>query len=228
MGEPAQPAPLAEGPGHDTGDTVTIALEDPDNPGTEAIGIASIVDGAFCASAPSRRHWGEEAGRQLHHLLNAVDGRPVRDVAASWVYVPIGGWPTLPHRAGGWTRHRMLRHRTGQARPRIRLRMRRGARRPHGHHEPSTSPATSSPYKQCGREHLRHATARFSCAYSPRSHISGADTSIAAPSGAASTLWMSGAIYRLPLPAGYARSDETARAVRPTGSCRTFSSTYSP
>lgn len=46
-GEPAQPAPLAEGSGHDTGDTVTIALEDPANPGTEAIGIASIVDGAF-------------------------------------------------------------------------------------------------------------------------------------------------------------------------------------
>lgn len=52
-GESAQPAPLAEGSGHDTGDTVTIALEDPANPGTEAIGIASIVDGAFCASAPA-------------------------------------------------------------------------------------------------------------------------------------------------------------------------------
>lgn len=95
-GESAQPAPLAEGSGHDTGDTVTIALEDPANPGTGAIGIASIVDGAFCASAPSRRHWGEEAGRQLHHLLNAVDGRPVRDVAASWVYVPSAAGRPYP------------------------------------------------------------------------------------------------------------------------------------
>lgn len=95
-GESAQPAPLAEGSGHDTGDTVTIALEDPANPGTEAIGIASIVDGAFCASAPSRRHWSEEAGRQLHHLLNAVDGRPVRDVAASWVYVPSAAGRPYP------------------------------------------------------------------------------------------------------------------------------------
>lgn len=91
-GESAQPAPLAEGSGHDTGDTVTIALEDPANPGTEAIGIASIVDGAFCASAPSRRHWTDAAGHQLHHLLNAIDGLPVDDVAATWVAV-------MPHAA---------------------------------------------------------------------------------------------------------------------------------
>ncbi len=38
-GEPAQPAPLAEGSGHDTGDTVTIALEDPANPPADAIGV---------------------------------------------------------------------------------------------------------------------------------------------------------------------------------------------
>ena len=66
------------------------------HPSSKIFGIASIVDGAFCASAPSRRHWSEEAGRQLHHLLNAVDGRPVRDVAASWVYVPSAAGRPYP------------------------------------------------------------------------------------------------------------------------------------
>ena len=32
----------------------------------------------------------------LHHLLNAVDGRPVRDVAASWVYVPSAAGRPYP------------------------------------------------------------------------------------------------------------------------------------
>ena len=64
---------------------LTIALEDPAN--TEnAVGTARVDAGAFCASAPSRRHW-EAAGHRLHHLLNAVDGLPEHDVAATWVYV---------------------------------------------------------------------------------------------------------------------------------------------
>ena len=63
---------------------LTIALEDPTN--TEnAVGAARVDAGAFCASAPSRRHW-EAAGHRLHHLLNAVDGLPANDVAATWVY----------------------------------------------------------------------------------------------------------------------------------------------
>ena len=66
---------------------LTIALEDPTN--TEnAVGTARVVTGAFCASAPSRRHW-EAAGHRLHHLLNAVDGLPANNVAATWVYVPM-------------------------------------------------------------------------------------------------------------------------------------------
>lgn len=72
---------------HSPGEPITIGLEDPADP-TKAVGVAEIDDGAFCASAPSRRHWGEAAGQRLHHLINAVDGRPASDVAATWVAVP--------------------------------------------------------------------------------------------------------------------------------------------
>ncbi|MCI1219796.1 MAG: FAD:protein FMN transferase [Bifidobacterium sp.] len=65
---------------------IDIALEDPADT-DKAVGMAHVSSGAFCASAPSRRHWGEANGMQLHHLLNAIDGRPVNDVAATWVYV---------------------------------------------------------------------------------------------------------------------------------------------
>ncbi|NMM98405.1 FAD:protein FMN transferase [Bifidobacterium olomucense] len=65
---------------------LTIALEDPSD-ASRAVGTAELRHSAFCASAPSRRHWGEAAGHQLHHLLNAIDGLPVDDVAATWVAV---------------------------------------------------------------------------------------------------------------------------------------------
>ena len=65
---------------------IAIALEDPADP-ARAVGTASVTSGAFCASAPSRRHWGEAAGHRLHHLLNAIDGRPADQVAATWAYV---------------------------------------------------------------------------------------------------------------------------------------------
>lgn len=65
---------------------VAIALEDPGNP-ANAVGTASVDRGSFCASAPSRRRWGEAAGHRLHHLLNAIDGLPADDVMATWVYV---------------------------------------------------------------------------------------------------------------------------------------------
>ncbi|KAB7786791.1 FAD:protein FMN transferase [Bifidobacterium cebidarum] len=70
-----------------TTEPVTIALEDPEDT-NRAVGTATVSNGAFCASAPSRRHWGEVAGHQLHHLLNAIDGLPVDDVAATWVTTP--------------------------------------------------------------------------------------------------------------------------------------------
>ena len=69
-----------------TVEPITIALEDPSDP-ANAVGLAELNRGAFCASSPSRRHWSDAAGHQLHHLLNAIDGLPVDDVAATWVAV---------------------------------------------------------------------------------------------------------------------------------------------
>lgn len=66
---------------------VAIALEDPAD-ASRAIGVVRVRSGALCASAPSRRHWRDAAGHELHHLLNAIDGMPVRDIAASWAFVP--------------------------------------------------------------------------------------------------------------------------------------------
>ena len=58
---------------------ISIALEDPED-SSRAIGVAHIVNGALCASAPSRRHWNvavnERTQIAIHHLLNAIDGLP--------------------------------------------------------------------------------------------------------------------------------------------------------
>lgn len=69
-----------------------IALEHPDD-ASQAVGVAEISRGALCASAPSRRHWGEAAGMRLHHLLNAIDGLPANDIAAAWAFVREGDAP---------------------------------------------------------------------------------------------------------------------------------------
>lgn len=90
---------------HSPGAPVTIGLEDPEDP-SRAVGMAHVEEGAFCASAPSRRHWGEAAGHRLHHLLNALDGRPVDDIAATWTLVETtmhgmrassDDFPSTPH-----------------------------------------------------------------------------------------------------------------------------------
>ncbi len=60
-----------------------IALENPIDP-TKAVGIAEIAEGAFCASAVTRRAWGPA----LHHVLDAVTGIPVASVLATWVVAP--------------------------------------------------------------------------------------------------------------------------------------------
>jgi thiamine biosynthesis lipoprotein len=57
-----------------------IALEHPLNP-SKAIGVAELHEGAFCASATTRRAWGDG----LHHVLDAATGLPVRGVIATWV-----------------------------------------------------------------------------------------------------------------------------------------------
>ncbi|NEG95430.1 FAD:protein FMN transferase [Bifidobacterium sp. SMB2] len=70
---------------------LTIAMEDPDDT-AQAIGTIAITDGSLCASAPSRRHWQVRSGdalREVHHLLNALDGQPADDVKATWVFVPV-------------------------------------------------------------------------------------------------------------------------------------------
>ncbi|WP_236036912.1 FAD:protein FMN transferase [Bifidobacterium simiiventris] len=71
---------------------VTIALEDPAD-ATRAVGTAAISNGSCCASAPSRRHWQASGRLRLHHLLNAIDGRPSDSVAATWVTVAADAAP---------------------------------------------------------------------------------------------------------------------------------------
>ncbi|WP_034529816.1 FAD:protein FMN transferase [Bifidobacterium stellenboschense] len=77
---------------------VAIALEDPSDD-SRAVGTANVTRGAFCASAPSRRRWtattpDERTTVTVHHLLNAIDGLPVDDVAATWVSVPAADTDT--------------------------------------------------------------------------------------------------------------------------------------
>ncbi len=61
--------------------SIRIALEHPADP-TKAVGIAEVTDAALCGSAINRRAWGEG----LHHIVDAVTGRPVADgVIATWV-----------------------------------------------------------------------------------------------------------------------------------------------
>lgn len=60
--------------------SIRVALENPFDP-TKALGVVELRDQALCASATTRRAWGEG----LHHILDAVTGRPVADVVATWV-----------------------------------------------------------------------------------------------------------------------------------------------
>lgn len=95
-----------------TNTPITIAMEDPADP-TRAVGTVELCSGALCASAPSRRRWGEAAGHQLHHLLNAIDGLPVDEVAATWVAVqaePETTIATNPNSQCRQERHGTNRH----------------------------------------------------------------------------------------------------------------------
>lgn len=60
-----------------------IALEHPLDP-RKAVGVAELPDGAFCASATTRRAWGDG----LHHMLDPATGLPTRAVLATWVLAP--------------------------------------------------------------------------------------------------------------------------------------------
>lgn len=61
------------------GAPVRVGLEHPYDP-TRAIGVVTVRDQALCASAITRRAWGEG----LHHVLDARTGAPVRAYAATW------------------------------------------------------------------------------------------------------------------------------------------------
>lgn len=63
------------------GRSIRVALENPADP-TKAVGVAELREQALCGSALNRRAWG--AG--LHHIVDALTGRPVADgVIATWV-----------------------------------------------------------------------------------------------------------------------------------------------
>jgi hypothetical protein len=77
-----------------------VALENPFDT-TQAVGAASIVSGALCASSNARRRWKVKDASYLGkdasdfesnliatHLINALDGIPACDLCASWAYVP--------------------------------------------------------------------------------------------------------------------------------------------
>lgn len=56
-----------------------VALEHPYDR-TSAIGVVEVADAALCASAVTRRAWGDG----LHHVLDGRTGLPVRTWAATW------------------------------------------------------------------------------------------------------------------------------------------------
>ncbi|PVW06188.1 hypothetical protein DEA06_01145 [Microbacterium sp. Gd 4-13] len=60
-----------------------IGLEHPYDP-RRVIGVVTVADAALCASAVTRRAWGEG----LHHVLDARTGAPVRAYAATWAIAP--------------------------------------------------------------------------------------------------------------------------------------------
>lgn len=60
--------------------SIRVALENPFDP-TKALGVVELRDQALCASATTRRAWGEG----LHHVIDAITGRPVDAVVATWV-----------------------------------------------------------------------------------------------------------------------------------------------
>ena len=92
---------------------IKVALENPFDT-TQAVGVASIANGALCASSTARRRWkvkdancladnafesnchksngcesnAFESNLIATHLINALDGVPSQKLSASWTYVP--------------------------------------------------------------------------------------------------------------------------------------------
>ncbi|MGN9845148.1 FAD:protein FMN transferase [Nonomuraea sp. H19] len=62
------------------GPAIRVGLEHPFDPRL-VIGVSNVKDRALCASAVTRRAWGDG----LHHVLDARTGVPAREVVATWV-----------------------------------------------------------------------------------------------------------------------------------------------
>lgn len=65
------------------GNELRVGLEHPLDP-QRAVGVATLVGGALCASAVNRRAWGDG----FHHILDARTGEPVRTIVATWAIAP--------------------------------------------------------------------------------------------------------------------------------------------
>ncbi|BAJ75922.1 membrane-associated lipoprotein [Microbacterium testaceum StLB037] len=101
------------------GEPLRVALEHPYDT-TRAIGVATVTDAALCASAINRRAWGDN----LHHVLDARTGAPVRAFAATWALADTAmradalatalffdGGPEL---AASWNAHWVRMHTDGR------------------------------------------------------------------------------------------------------------------
>ena len=64
---------------HRDSESLRVGLEHPTAPG-RVIGVANLGNAALCASATSRRSWGQG----LHHILDGRTGKPVQRVVATW------------------------------------------------------------------------------------------------------------------------------------------------
>jgi len=62
-----------------TGETVTVGLENPFDT-SEVIGTVELDNQSLCASAGSKRKWGN-----FHHIMNPATLRSVEDIQATWV-----------------------------------------------------------------------------------------------------------------------------------------------
>lgn len=60
--------------------TERVGLEDPHHPG-QVVGVAELTGAALCASATTRRSWGDG----LHHIVDPGTGEPTTAVVATWV-----------------------------------------------------------------------------------------------------------------------------------------------
>ena len=60
--------------------SIRVALENPVD-ASKAVGVVEVRDAAICASAITRRTWGDG----LHHIVDAVTGTPTVEVLATWV-----------------------------------------------------------------------------------------------------------------------------------------------